>query len=98
MKASKLASRRAELLRQIDVIGKEINKLVSIEQKFFSEETPVLHRRHGWLNDDERAKIVRYFSAGISSVEIAEKFACSTPTVYNCMRRVLRENSVNTLG
>ncbi len=87
MKISKLASRRAELLSQIDAIGNEINKLTAMEHKFFSEETPILHRRHGWLNPDERSKIVRYFTAGISSVDIANKFACSTPTVYNCLRK-----------
>lgn len=87
MKHQKLVTRRAELLNEIDALHAEIDNLCSIERNFFNEETPILHRRHGWLNPDERAKINRYFTAGISSAEIAGKFACSVPTVYNCVRR-----------
>jgi hypothetical protein len=81
------------LAKDISKLQSELNRLRSVQIKF-NQEIPVsLHRRRGWLNPEERARIVTYFNAGISSAEIAEKFSCSVPTVYSCFRRDLWKNA-----
>jgi len=51
--------------------------------QFRTEPKLTLHRRNGWINEDETQKIGYYFYAGLPPEQIAQKFSCSLPTVYS---------------
>jgi hypothetical protein len=66
--------RVAEIDKQIKAIDDECTRA-----EFHSRaNVPNGDRRHQWTNDEERAAIKRYFSAGISIGELMHKFGCTT--------------------
>jgi hypothetical protein len=92
-----ISVKETSIAKEIGKLQSELDNLRSVQAEFNQEPSVNLHRRHGWINPEERKRIVAYLKSGISSIEIADKFACSVPTVYNCFRRlenrVTRSNS-----
>lgn len=78
------------LLLEINSLQKKLDELNSKRESlhrtavdFENENQVVLPRRNGWITDSEKEKIQKYFAAGISARRMAEKFSCSTHTIYH---------------
>ena len=68
-------------------LAMRLRELRRVEKEFAREPQVVTVRTYGRIRHDEKTRIGYFFRAGIPAVQVAARFCCSVPTVYNCARQ-----------